>query len=114
MTEPMMRVLDQATTYTAPDSTSPTHWIEHLRVEHLSVGTLSIPAGGSDDQQPHAEDEVYAVTAGRATLEVGGQQVAVSAGSVVFVKAEAPHHFLDIEEDLTALVFFAPPYSGRG
>ena len=32
------------------DSTSQ-HWVEHLRVPHLSVGTYSLPAGGTDPQQ---------------------------------------------------------------
>ena len=40
-------------------------WVEHLRVRDLSVGTYSIPAGGTDNQEPHAEDEIYLVTAGR-------------------------------------------------
>ena len=49
-----------------------THWMEHLRSDHLSVGTYSIAAGGADDQGPHTEDEVYVCTAGRAMLVTPG------------------------------------------
>jgi mannose-6-phosphate isomerase-like protein (cupin superfamily) len=80
----------------------------------MSVGTYSIPAGGVDDQQPHHEEEVYVVTGGRAVLDVAGERVPVGAGSVVHVAARAPHRFVEVAEDLTVLVFFAPPYSGRG
>ena len=106
MTE-AFRVLSGAGAFTAAGGG--THWVEHLRSEHLSVGTYSIPAGGTDGQSPHLEDEVYVVTSGVATLDVDGHPVPVRAGSVVFVAAHAPHRFVDIIEDLAAVVLFAPP-----
>jgi hypothetical protein len=36
----------------------------------------------------------------------------VGPGSVVFVAAGEEHRFVDVTEDLTLLVLFAPPYSG--
>ena len=54
----------------------------------LSVGTYRIRAGGTDDQQPHAEDEIYVVQAGRARLVAGDDSVAVGPGSAVFVPAD--------------------------
>lgn len=113
MTKPSMRVLRDATTYTPPGA-APNHWAERFRTTHLSVGTYSIPAGGVDDQGPHSEEEIYVVVGGRAHLEADGQQVRVATGSVVFIDAHVPHRFVHIEEDLTVLVFFAPPYSGNG
>jgi hypothetical protein len=35
------------------------------------------------------------------------------AGSAVFVPAHEPHRFMDITEDLTALVFFGPAEGSR-
>jgi mannose-6-phosphate isomerase-like protein (cupin superfamily) len=113
MTKPSMRVLRDATAYTPPGA-APNHWVEHFRTTYLSVGTYSIPAGGVDDQGPHSEEEIYVVVSGRAVLEADGQQVQVGTGSVVFVDAHVQHRFVDIEEDLTVLVLFAPPYSGNG
>ena len=81
-----MRVLSGAGLFTAPGPDSGVHWAEHLRVNDLSVGTYSIAGGARDDQEPHTEDEVYVVTAGRAALEAGGQSTPVGAGSVIYVQ----------------------------
>ncbi len=86
---------------------------EFLRVPSLSCGMYLLPAGGSDPQSPHAEDEVYYVLHGRATFDVGGHEHLVHPGSVVYVPANAPHRFHTIEEDLKLLVFFAPAEGSR-
>ena len=88
-------------------------WVEHLRVPDLSVGTYSIPAGGTDSQDPHTEDEIYLVTAGRAVLESGSDRIAVRPGSVIYVPAGEVHRFAEIVEDLAAIVFFAPAEYSR-
>jgi mannose-6-phosphate isomerase-like protein (cupin superfamily) len=88
-------------------------WVEHLRVPDLSVGTYSIPAGGTDTQEPHTEDEIYLVTAGRAVLESGGDRIAVRPGSVIYVPAGEVHRFAEIVEDLAAIVVFAPAEYSR-
>jgi mannose-6-phosphate isomerase-like protein (cupin superfamily) len=68
--------------------------------------------GGTDDQHPHAEDEIYVVRAGRARLVAGDASVAVGPGSVVFVPAGEVHRFVDVSEELEVLVVFAPAESG--
>jgi len=80
-----------------------------LRSDLLSVGLYLLPAGGTDDQKPHNEDEVYYTVRGRATLQVGAEDHAVGPGTVLFVPALAPHHFHDISEELVLVVFWAPP-----
>jgi mannose-6-phosphate isomerase-like protein (cupin superfamily) len=62
-----------------------------------------------DDQEPHTEDEVYYVVSGRARLQVAEEDAAVGAGSIAYVAAGVEHHFYDIEEDLSVIVFWAPP-----
>jgi mannose-6-phosphate isomerase-like protein (cupin superfamily) len=89
------------------------NWVEHLRVTDLSVGTYSIPAGGTDNQDPHTEDEIYLVTAGQAVLESGGGRIAVRPGSVIYVPAGEVHRFAEIVEDLAAIVVFAPAEYSR-
>ncbi len=86
-------------------------YLEFLRVPDLSMGLYILPAGGHDPQQPHQEDEVYYVVAGKATIQVDGQDRPVQAGSVVYVPARVPHHFHTIEDELQVLVFFAPAES---
>ena len=83
---------------------------EVLRSELLSVGLYIVPAGGPDDQSPHAEDEVYYVIEGRGQIRVGDEERPVKAGSLVFVATGVEHRFHDIEADLRVLVFWAPPH----
>ena len=83
-------------------------WREFLRVPSLSMGIYQLKANAVDQQSPHKQDEIYYLIGGRASLTVDGATHAVSTGSVVFVAAHAEHRFHDIQEDMTALVFFAP------
>ncbi len=83
-----------------------------LRSELLSVGVYVLPAGGTDAQEPHDEDEVYYAVRGRAKFRVGSQDHAVAAGGLLFVAAKQAHHFHEIEEDLVLVVFLAPPHDG--
>lgn len=87
-----------------------TSYFEFLRSDSMSLGIYQLPAGGSDPQQPHAEDEAYYVVRGRAQVRVGNEERPVEPGSLVFVERRVPHKFFAITEDLTLLVFFAPPH----
>lgn len=82
-------------------------YYEFLRVPTLSCGIYSLKAGSKDLQGPHDEDEVYFVISGRARLRVGDEEREVKPGSILFVRATSAHHFVEIEEDITLLVFFA-------
>lgn len=83
-------------------------YLEFLRVPSLSVGMYALPAGGTDPQQPHAEDEVYYIISGQGSIRVGDEDREVKPGCVVFVTAHVEHRFHSITEDLKILVFFAP------
>ena len=85
---------------------------EFLREPSLSVGLYVLPAGGTDPQSPHDQDEVYYVVSGRGVLRVEDRDQPVLPGSILYVAAHAAHHFHAIEEELTLLVFFAPAYEG--
>ena len=82
-------------------------YLEFLRVPALSCGIYCLPAGAEDLQNPHDEDEVYYVLAGRARLQVDGEDRVVDPGSLLYVGATSEHSFVEIEEDITLLVFFA-------
>jgi mannose-6-phosphate isomerase-like protein (cupin superfamily) len=81
---------------------------EFLRHPSLSMGLYTLPAGAADPQQPHTEDEVYYILSGQGSIQVGDEDRAVQAGSVIFVAATVPHRFHSITQDLSILVFFAP------
>jgi mannose-6-phosphate isomerase-like protein (cupin superfamily) len=82
-------------------------YLEFLRVPDLNAGLYVLPAGADDTQQPHAEDEVYYVLEGRASIVVADETGPVTAGSVVYVAAGVEHRFVEIAEELRVLVFFA-------
>ena len=79
----------------------------------LSLGLYVLPAGDTDPQQPHTEDEIYYVVSGSAQIQVGDEDREIKAGSVIFVETDAPHRFHSITETLTLLVVFAPPRRSR-
>ena len=105
-----MKILAGAGTYVA---TSSSHWAEHLEVPDLSCGTYSLPAGGSDPQSPHSEDELYLVTRGEATLWTPSGTAPMRPGDVAFVPAGEEHRFIDILEDFAVLVVFGPAEYSR-
>jgi quercetin dioxygenase-like cupin family protein len=105
-----MHLLHGAGAHTA---TARDHWVEHLRVADLSCGTYSLAAGETDPQQPHTEDEIYLCTTGRATLWTPDATVEMTPGTVAFVPAGEEHRFIEIVEDFTAVVVFAPAEGAR-
>lgn len=107
-----MQLLAGAGDYTPPGNAL-NHFVQQLEVADLSVGTYSIPAGGTDDQRPHTEDEIYVVTAGRARIVTPTGSAAVEPGSVIYVPAREAHRFTEVTEDLAMIVVFAPPYGAR-
>ena len=84
---------------------------EFLRVPAMSAGLYVLPAGATDPQRPHHEDEMYYVVRGRARFRAADQEMEISSGSVLFVAKEVEHSFFDITEELAVLVFFAPAES---
>lgn len=84
-------------------------YLQFLREHSMSAGLYALPAGGTDPQGPHRQDEIYLVVSGRASITVGEETTQVARGSVVFVPAGVTHRFHHISEDLRVLVVFSPP-----
>jgi mannose-6-phosphate isomerase-like protein (cupin superfamily) len=106
-----VQIVSNTGVYSAP---AQNRFVEHLRASKLSTGTYSLPAVGVDDQEPHREDEVYFVTAGRARIIIESGQANVSPGDLFYISAGEAHRFVDISEKLALLVVLSPPYTGRG
>jgi mannose-6-phosphate isomerase-like protein (cupin superfamily) len=81
-----MRIIEGAGVW-ARSAAAAGDWTEQLRTPDLSVGTYCIPAGGLDTQNPHSEDEIYVVIAGRAKIVTPAGAAEVEPGSVIFVPA---------------------------
>jgi mannose-6-phosphate isomerase-like protein (cupin superfamily) len=92
----------------AQAAASEQRYLEFLRVPAMSLGIYTLPAGSQDLQSPHNQDEVYYVIGGKGVLRVEGEQQPAVPGALLFVPAHAEHMFVEIEEELSLLVFFAP------
>ena len=57
-------------------------YYEFFQAPALSLGLYVLPAGAADPQSPHTEDEVYYVVNGSGMIQVGGEDRAVTAGSM--------------------------------
>ena len=87
-------------------------YLEFIRAPSLSCGIYSLKAGAKDLQGPHDEDEIYFVVSGRARIRVGEEESEVRSGSIIYVPATSQHRFVEIEEDVTLLVFFGAAAPG--
>ena len=85
-------------------------YLQFINEGTMSLGLYVLAAGSNDTQSPHVEDEIYYVVAGRGAIVVAGERRPVQPGSIVFVAREVEHRFVDIDEDLSILVFFAPEH----
>jgi mannose-6-phosphate isomerase-like protein (cupin superfamily) len=72
----------------------------------LELGVYVLVAPQADEQQPHADDEVYVVLEGTGVLEVEGTEHPIGEGESIFVAAGADHRFTAYEQ-LALLVVFA-------
>lgn len=59
--------------------------------ENLTLGLGRLPPGGALHEHRHAQEEVYLVLEGSGLVTVGDEEVAVEAGSAVFIPGDAPH-----------------------
>ena len=75
-------------------------YVEFLREASMSAGLYVLAAGAVDPQQPHSEDEIYVVMAGRSRFTAADETRTVAPGDVIFVAAHVPHRFHDIAEEL--------------
>ena len=82
-------------------------WERFLDRPSMYLGVYRLPAGATDGQSPHDEDEVYFVVKGKGALVVDGERTTAEPGAILFVAAGAEHRFVEITEDLELLVFFA-------
>ena len=71
------------------------------------MGIYHLPAGATDGQEAHGQDEIYYVAEGSAKLSAGAVEYDAPAGSAFFVRAQVDHRFHSITEDLDVLVVFA-------
>jgi mannose-6-phosphate isomerase-like protein (cupin superfamily) len=85
-------------------------------VELFQHGSLSVELyapRGTDPQDPHTRDEVYAVVRGSGWFRNGNDRHRFGPGDVLFVPARVAHRFEEFTDDLVVWVFFYGPEGGE-
>ena len=87
------------------DSNKP--YLEFLKVPDLSMGLYILPAGGTDPQSPHTEDEVYYVVSGKGRYIVDGTIREVGPGDAMLTRPGSTHSLMQAgDEDLVILLAY--------
>lgn len=82
-------------------------------IRHGSMRAGLYRPRGVDDQQPHAQDEVYIVHAGHGEFVNGGERRRFGPGDVIFVRAGVEHRFENFSDDFETWVVFWGPDGGE-
>jgi quercetin dioxygenase-like cupin family protein len=87
-----------------------------VSTEHLTVGTLAVPAGRASVEEVHDGEELVYVTRGGLRVEAGGVVDTLAPGDAFFLPSGVPHRYAATGAGLAEAVFgVAPSYaSPRG
>jgi Cupin domain len=69
---------------------------------------------GTDDQEPHDQDEADIVASGSGMFRRGAQRVPFQSGDFLFAAAGVPHRFEEFTDDFQTWVIFFGPQGGVG
>ncbi len=83
-----------------------------VSTEHLTVGTVTVPAGQSSAEESHKGEELLYVTRGALRVEAGGVEATLSPGDGLFVPAGTPHSYASAGGEVAEAIFgVAPTYA---
>ncbi|ERH08122.1 MAG: cupin domain protein [Halonotius sp. J07HN4] len=81
---------------------------EVLRKDSFSLQVMRFETGDEDPMHAHAEDEIYHIDAGSATLVTEDESVEVDPGDVVHLGPGTEHQFTDFDDEFVVTVMYAP------
>jgi quercetin dioxygenase-like cupin family protein len=82
-----------------------------VSTEHITAGTMRLPAGGRSVQESHAGDELCYATSGSLHVTAGGVEATLGAGDGFFVPAGVPHAYSTVGAEIAEAIFgVAPEY----
>ena len=87
-----------------------------VSTEHLTVGTVTVPAGHTSLAETHGGEELLYVTRGELRVEAGGVDATLSPGDAFFVPSGTPHCYASDDGGIAEGIFgvapsFGPPAS---
>lgn len=80
---------------------------------HGSMSVELFAPNELDRQKPHAQDELYFIQRGNATLTIDAVAHSCASGDVFFVAAGQDHRFTDFSHDFATWVVFWGPQGGE-
>ena len=83
-----------------------------VSTEHLTVGTLTIPAGHVSREERHDGEELAYVVGGRLRVEAGSVDATLGPGDAFFVPRGTPHRYSAAAEGVVEAVFGVAPRYG--
>jgi mannose-6-phosphate isomerase-like protein (cupin superfamily) len=84
-----------------------------ILLEHGSMELGYYRPVGTDDQEPHEQDEIYIVHTGNGVFVLNDERINFSPGDALFVPAGVDHRFVDFTDDFAAWVVFWGPAGGE-
>jgi quercetin dioxygenase-like cupin family protein len=86
-----------------------------VSTEHLTVGTVTVPAGHRSVCETHDGEEILYVTQGALRVEAGGVEATLSPGDGFLIPAGTPHSYAADGDQVAEGIFgVAPTYSTPG
>jgi quercetin dioxygenase-like cupin family protein len=82
--------------------------VEAMREVSFSLQVMRFEPGDEDPSHAHAEEEIYHVDSGEATLETEDDSIQVGPGDVVHLGPGTDHHFTDFKDEFVVTVIYAP------
>jgi quercetin dioxygenase-like cupin family protein len=88
-----------------------------VSTEHLTAGTVAVPAGQTSLEESHDGEELVYVTRGELRVEAGDAEATLAPGDAFFVPAGKPHRYGATDAGVAEAVFgvapsFHPPRNG--
>ncbi len=81
---------------------------ELMREVSFSLQVMRFDPGDEDPMHAHAEEEVYVIHTGEATLVTDEESVEVAPGDVVHLGSGTDHQFTDFSDEFIVTVMYAP------
>jgi len=84
-----------------------------ISTEHLTAGTLTVPAGQTSLEESHDGEELVYVTRGELRVEATGVEATLTPGDAFFVPSATPHRYGATDAGVAEAVFGVAPSFGR-
>ena len=83
-----------------------------VSTEHLTAGTVTVPAGHTSLEEAHEGEELVYVTRGELQVEAAGVQATLAPGDAFFVPSATAHRYAATGEGVAEAVFGVAPSFG--